>query len=100
MFFSRCLRSVRSLGLARLLGLAALAFGLRGIWRTLTTDDAALSSSDATSSFQAKAGPFPQIKSTHSLVAKHVTPEKWAKLGGIKTKTSGFTLAQVRKKNV
>merc|ERR1712076_279972 len=40
------------------------------------------------------APPFPEIKSSHSLVAKHVTPEKWAKLGGIKTKTSGFTLAQ------
>merc|ERR1712218_183585 len=40
------------------------------------------------------APPFPTIKSTHSLVAKHVTPEKWAKLGGLKTKTSGFTLGQ------
>jgi len=40
------------------------------------------------------APPFPKIKSTHSLVAKHVTPEKWAKLGGLKTKTSGFTLGQ------
>merc|ERR1711894_817519 len=40
------------------------------------------------------AGPFPNIQSTHSLVAKHVTPEKWAKLGGIQTKTSGFTLAK------
>ena len=28
------------------------------------------------------------------MVAKHVTPEKWAKLGGLKTKTSGFTLGQ------
>jgi len=37
---------------------------------------------------------FPTIKSTHSLVAKHVTPEKWEKLGGIKTETTGFTLAQ------
>ncbi|TRY71659.1 hypothetical protein TCAL_08587 [Tigriopus californicus] len=37
---------------------------------------------------------FPVIKSQHSLVAKHVTPEKWSKLSGIKTKTSGFTLAQ------
>merc|ERR1712038_1051952 len=40
------------------------------------------------------APPFPTIQSTHSLVAKHVTPEKWAKLGGIQTKTSGFTLAK------
>jgi len=40
------------------------------------------------------AGPMPTIRSTHSLVAKHVTPEKWAKLGGIQTKTSGFTLAK------
>ena len=41
------------------------------------------------------AGPFPNIKSTHSLVAKHVTEAKWKKLGGISTKTSGFTLAKV-----
>ncbi len=45
--------------------------------------------------FQGAAPPFPYIKSTHSLVAKHVTPEKWDKLGGIKTKTSGFTLSKV-----
>merc|ERR1711973_773220 len=38
--------------------------------------------------------PFPEIKSTHSLVAKHVTAEKWAKLGDHVTKTSGFTLAK------
>ena len=48
--------------------------------------------------FQSDAPPFPTIKSTHSLVAKHVTPEKWAKLGGLKTKTSGFTLGQVNLK--
>merc|ERR1712217_764901 len=42
----------------------------------------------------AAAPPFPLIKSTHSLVAKHVTPEKWSKLGGLSTKTSGFTLSQ------
>merc|ERR1712008_667633 len=35
---------------------------------------------------------FPIIKSKHSLVAKHVTREKWDKLKNIKTKTSGFTL--------
>merc|ERR1712223_1996706 len=38
--------------------------------------------------------PFPDIKSKHSLVATHVTEAKWAKLGGIVTKTSGFTLAK------
>merc|ERR1711899_173168 len=38
--------------------------------------------------------PFPEIKSAHSLTAKHVTAEKWAKLGGVVTKTSGFTLAK------
>merc|ERR1711899_367698 len=38
--------------------------------------------------------PFPNIKSTHSLTAKHVTAEKWAKLGDHVTKTSGFTLAK------
>lgn len=37
---------------------------------------------------------FPDIKSKHSLVAKHVTKEKWDKLSGIVTKTSGFTLAK------
>merc|ERR1712038_1945770 len=38
--------------------------------------------------------PFPEIKSTHSLTAKHVTADKWAKLGDHVTKTSGFTLAK------
>merc|ERR1711936_1487682 len=38
--------------------------------------------------------PFPEIKSAHSLTAKHVTAEKWAKLGEHVTKTSGFTLAK------
>merc|ERR1712088_876940 len=38
--------------------------------------------------------PFPEIKSKHSLVAKHVTEAKWAKLGDHVTKTSGFTLAK------
>jgi len=37
---------------------------------------------------------FPEIKSKHSLVAKHVTKEKWDKLGAHKTATSGFTLGQ------
>ena len=37
---------------------------------------------------------FPTIKSSHSLVAKHVTKEKWDKLAAHKTATSGFTLAQ------
>merc|ERR1712109_418457 len=39
-------------------------------------------------------GPFPNIQSKHSLVASHVTKDKWEKLKGIKTKTSGFTLIQ------
>lgn len=38
---------------------------------------------------------FPEIKSKHSLIAKHVTKEKWDKLKDIATKTCGFTLAQV-----
>merc|ERR1711982_242059 len=38
--------------------------------------------------------PFPEIKSKHSLVAKHVTEEKWNKLNAIVSKTSGFTLAK------
>ena len=41
--------------------------------------------------------PFPQIKSSDSLIAKHLTPEKWAKLSGLKTKTSGFTLGTIHK---
>merc|ERR1712241_751938 len=39
-------------------------------------------------------GPFPNIQSKHSLVATHVTKDKWEKLKGVKTKTSGFTLIQ------
>merc|ERR1712061_957171 len=37
---------------------------------------------------------FPDIKSKHSLVAKHVTKDRWDKLSGIVTATSGFTLAK------
>jgi len=40
------------------------------------------------------APPFPNIQSTHSLVAKHVTEELWSKLGGHSTATSGFTLGK------
>merc|ERR1711971_1415679 len=39
-------------------------------------------------------GDFPFIASQHSLVAKHVTKDKWDALKNIKTKTSGFTLAK------
>merc|ERR1712218_601083 len=39
-------------------------------------------------------GPFPNIQSKHSLVAKHVTKDKWEELKGIQTSTSGFTLIQ------
>jgi len=39
-------------------------------------------------------GEFPVIKSTHSLVAKHVTKERWDKVKDIETKTCGFTLAK------
>merc|ERR1712012_64875 len=67
------------------LGLVSVAV----IYKKLTGGGAAKLHADA-----AAAPPFPHIKSTHSLVAKHVTPEKWAKLGGLKTKTSGFTLGQ------
>jgi len=38
--------------------------------------------------------PMPEIKSTHSLVAKYVTGPLWAKLSSVKTETSGFTLAK------
>merc|ERR1719228_715197 len=37
---------------------------------------------------------FPEIKSTHSLVAKHVTKDKWDQVKDIETKTCGFTLAK------
>merc|ERR1712033_148831 len=42
----------------------------------------------------AMSDPFPEIKSTHSLVAKYVTKPIWEKLSKAVTKTSGFTLAQ------
>merc|ERR1711934_574156 len=38
--------------------------------------------------------PFPEIKSTHSLVAKYVTKPLWEKLSQAITPTSGFTLAK------
>merc|ERR1712051_1099546 len=38
--------------------------------------------------------PFPEIKSTHSLVAKYVTKPLWEKLSQVVTPTSGFTLAK------
>jgi len=37
---------------------------------------------------------FPEIKSTHSLVAKYVTKPLWDKLSSVQTATSGFTLAK------
>jgi len=39
-------------------------------------------------------GEFPVIKSSHSLVAKHVTKERWDKVKDIQTKTCGFTIAK------
>jgi len=39
-------------------------------------------------------GEFPVIQSTHSLVAKHVTKERWDKVKDIETKTCGFTIAK------
>ena len=38
--------------------------------------------------------PFPEIKSSKSLVAKYVTEPVWNKLSQVVTETSGFTLAQ------
>ena len=40
------------------------------------------------------ADPFPEIKSSKSLVAKYVTEPVWNKLSKVVTETSGFTLAQ------
>merc|ERR1712128_386213 len=37
-------------------------------------------------------GEFPTIKSTHSLVKKHVTKERWDRVKDIETKTCGFTM--------
>merc|ERR1711992_386378 len=39
-------------------------------------------------------GEFPVIKSAHSLVAKHVTKERWDRVKDIETKTCGFTIAK------
>merc|ERR1719317_647558 len=39
-------------------------------------------------------GEFPEIKSKHSLVAKHVTKERWDRVKDIETKTCGFTIAK------
>jgi protein-arginine kinase len=39
-------------------------------------------------------GEFPEIQSKHSLVAKHVTKERWDSVKDIETKTCGFTLAK------
>merc|ERR1712215_183205 len=47
-----------------------------------------------TESDQIMSGEFPTIKSAHSLVAKHVTKERWDKVKDIKTKTCGFTIAK------
>jgi len=38
--------------------------------------------------------PFPEIKSKHALIVKHLTPEKWEKLALHETKTTGFTIAK------
>merc|ERR1712152_26335 len=64
---------------------------------TLWKEDKAFSGGDAGKYKAMPAetnGPFPTIQSKHSLVAKHVTKDKWEQLKGIKTKTSGFTLIQ------
>ncbi len=43
------------------------------------------------------APPFPEIKSSHSLVAKHLTQDKWERLARVATSTTGFTLDKVNK---
>merc|ERR1712002_1140573 len=47
-----------------------------------------------TKSGRTMSGEFPEIKSKHSLVAKHVTKERWDKVKDIETKTCGFTIAK------
>merc|ERR1712079_125591 len=68
--------------------------GVNKLWE----EDKKLQKGETVSLYQAMPahtnGPFPNIQSKHSLVAKHVTKDKWEKLKGIKTKTSGFTLIQ------
>ena len=71
---------MRTFTLLKVLGYIILCFGA---WKLFTYK------ADTPESL-----PFPEIKSTHSLVAKHLTPEKWQVLGGLKTQTSGFTLEQ------
>ena len=39
--------------------------------------------------------PFPEIKSTSSLVSKHLDEDTWYKYAGLSTKTSEFPLEQV-----
>jgi len=68
---------------------SVLLSALSGSANVQTSND----SSNIESSNDSKAE-FPEIKSTHSLVAKHVTKDKWEKYRDHKTKTSGFTLAQ------
>merc|ERR1711863_226630 len=67
--------------------------GVNALWK----EDKGFSGGDA-GQWKAKPaetnGPFPTIQSKHSLAAKYVTKEKWEQLKGIKTKTSGFTLAK------
>merc|ERR1719445_958948 len=66
--------------------------GVNTLWKE---DQAFSSGGSAYKAYEAQVNlPFPNIKSTHSLVAKHVTKPVWEKLKGIKTKTSGFTLIQ------
>merc|ERR1719445_2931182 len=66
--------------------------GVNTLWKE---DQAFSSGGSAYKAYEAQVNlPFPNIKSTHSLVAKHVTKDKWEQLKNIKTKTSGFTLAK------
>lgn len=51
-------------------------------------------SSDEYGGFYKDAPPMPEIKSKHSLVFKHLTPEIWEKYAKVKTKTCGFTIQQ------
>ena len=57
-----------------------------------TFQSKSVSAPGGNSSYDVTPSNFPIIRSTHSLVAKHVTKDKWEKLKNIKTKTSGFTL--------
>ena len=62
-----------------------------GVWKELKAEREAEKEAEKKAKEEAD---LPEIKSVHSLVAKHLNPSLWAKLKDHKTATSGFTLAK------